>query len=99
MMTRLSVKCAVQVKDSVVRKIDDEMQKAATSKAGTPIDVGSGHADDTTDPTANTNRNNEADSSPEGEVQESDDAIQTEIEKGSIEATEGKVEEPQLSHV
>ena len=40
LVTRLSLKAAVQVKDSVVKKIDDEMQKAAATKQGTPIEVG-----------------------------------------------------------
>ena len=42
LVTRLSLKAAVQVKDSVVKKIDDEMQKAAATKQGTPIEVGGG---------------------------------------------------------
>ena len=40
LVTRLSLKAAVQVKDSVVKRIDDEMQKAAATKQGTHIDVG-----------------------------------------------------------
>ena len=42
LVTRLSLKAAVQVKDSVVKRIDDEMQKAAATKQGTPIDVDEG---------------------------------------------------------
>ena len=42
LVTRLSLKAAVQVKDSVVKKIDDEMQKAGATKQGTPIKVGDG---------------------------------------------------------
>ena len=44
LVTRLSLKAAVQVKDSVVKRIDDEMQKAAATKKGIPIDVNVGES-------------------------------------------------------
>jgi hypothetical protein len=44
LVTRLSLKAAVQVKDSVVKRIDDEMQKAAATKKGIPIDVDVGES-------------------------------------------------------
>eukprot|EP00561_Arcocellulus_cornucervis_P014217 CAMPEP_0185801610 /NCGR_PEP_ID=MMETSP1322-20130828/1526_1 /TAXON_ID=265543 /ORGANISM="Minutocellus polymorphus, Strain RCC2270" /LENGTH=385 /DNA_ID=CAMNT_0028497315 /DNA_START=304 /DNA_END=1461 /DNA_ORIENTATION=+ len=44
LVTRLSLKAAVQVKDSVVKRIDDEMQKAAAAKKGIPIDVNRGES-------------------------------------------------------
>mmetsp|Transcript_9563 Transcript_9563/g.26817 ORF Transcript_9563/g.26817 Transcript_9563/m.26817 type:complete len:434 (+) Transcript_9563:182-1483(+) len=52
-VTRLSLKAAVQVKDSVVKKIDDEMQKAAATKKGVPIDVGESEGDMVDDSQAN----------------------------------------------
>mmetsp|Transcript_35816 Transcript_35816/g.77764 ORF Transcript_35816/g.77764 Transcript_35816/m.77764 type:complete len:439 (-) Transcript_35816:1458-2774(-) len=94
LMTRLGVKAAVQVKDSVVKKIDDEMQKAATPKAGTPIDVGNGEGDGVSDPSAN----DAAGDSAIGEAKVSDDAKQIEVEKGSAGDSDGE-KEPKLGHV
>lgn len=93
-MTRLSVKAAVQVKDSVVKKIDDEMQKAATSKTDTPIDVGDEKVDVAVESTSRA-----GDGSA---VKVADDTTTSKPTEPEAEA-DGKgveeEEEPQLGHV